>query len=502
MTHPNLNVVLGPPGTGKTTTLLGIVQQELESGVRPDRIGFLAFTKKAASEATERACERFSYTPDQLPYFRTLHSLAYRKLGVRQEGIFNWRHKKTLANALGIEYKGSREIDDDVYGMVSGDRLMFLEELSRNQQRPLASVWEDSNEDIDYRELARYAEALKTYKDKNGLRDFLDMLQGFINNAVHTVPELDVVFLDEAQDFTALEWRMVEVIAARAKRVYIAGDDDQAIFRWKGADVDAFMGLKGNVSILGQSYRCSVAVHKTADGILRRMGKRMPKVWAPRTEPGKIEWYSDPEEVDLSKGSWLLLARNGYMLRGLEDMCRREGFSYTTASGKNPLQSPALKAITTYTRLTRGVITSKADATEVLKWISHPGAKLAGDALKKCKADSVSMTDLQSWGFSKNPTIWHQMLDKISESEREYFIAVRRRGETLTKTPRIKISTIHTAKGGEADHVLLMTGMSQRTYKEMDRDLDSELRCWYVAVTRARHGLHVVQSSSGNCFDI
>ena len=69
--------IFGPPGTGKTTALLNMVDKALESGVQPQEIAFLAFTKKAATEAKERAAERFHLDlKNDLVYFRTLHSLA------------------------------------------------------------------------------------------------------------------------------------------------------------------------------------------------------------------------------------------------------------------------------------------------------------------------------------------------------------------------------------------------------------------------------------------
>ena len=74
--------IFGPPGTGKTTTLLNMVDKALADGVPSHQIAFLAFTRKAAHEARDRAAERFNLVAkDDLPYFRTLHSLAYRMVG-------------------------------------------------------------------------------------------------------------------------------------------------------------------------------------------------------------------------------------------------------------------------------------------------------------------------------------------------------------------------------------------------------------------------------------
>ena len=75
MTLPaHTQVILGPPGTGKTTTLLSLIEDELTAGTQPESIGFFTFTKKAVTEGKQRAVEKFNINERDLPFFRTLHS--------------------------------------------------------------------------------------------------------------------------------------------------------------------------------------------------------------------------------------------------------------------------------------------------------------------------------------------------------------------------------------------------------------------------------------------
>jgi superfamily I DNA/RNA helicase len=86
---PTIEKVFGPPGSGKTTYLLNVVDRELESGVSSARIGYFSFTRKAADEARDRALLKFPqlHPKTDFPFFRTLHSLAYRVLSVKPDLI-------------------------------------------------------------------------------------------------------------------------------------------------------------------------------------------------------------------------------------------------------------------------------------------------------------------------------------------------------------------------------------------------------------------------------
>ena len=105
-----VNVVVGPPGTGKTTTLIGmppgkegpvgIIEQALADGVRPNKIGYNSFTRKAAEEGRQRAAEKFNMQPDDLLHFRTLHSMAMKYTGIRRDQIVGWTHYREFFGGL------------------------------------------------------------------------------------------------------------------------------------------------------------------------------------------------------------------------------------------------------------------------------------------------------------------------------------------------------------------------------------------------------------------
>ena len=95
-------------------------------------------------------------------------------------------------------------------------------------------------------------------------------------------------------------------------------------------------------------------------------------------------------------------------------------------------------------------------------------------------------------------TPWYEIV-KVSEKEQIYITSVRRAGERiLTDKPRLKISTIHKAKGGEADNVLLLLDSTKAALESPDQD--SEVRTFYVGITRAKKALHLVEPKTRNGF--
>ena len=232
-------IVLGPPGTGKTWTLLNKVEQYLKQ-TDPDKVGYFAFTKKAANEAKERAMNKFNLSEDDLPYFRTLHSLAFRRLGVNKENVMQRRHYEDLGRKINLPLDYN-DYDDEETGLFTTKsdylRIINLAKL-RNISIDEQFNMQEHNQDVEYDKLIIISEELKRYKKEYGLIDFNDMILDFVKS--DKSPNFDVVFIDEAQDLSLMQWDMTKSIWNKTGDSFIAGDDDQAIFRWAGADVDSY----------------------------------------------------------------------------------------------------------------------------------------------------------------------------------------------------------------------------------------------------------------------
>lgn len=509
-------IKLGPPGTGKTTTLLGIVDKELAKGTRPNRIGYVSFSKRAAEEAMTRAMKRFNLERDDLPYFQTLHSMCYRQLGIRGGQMLVGPRLTEFAQHAGIEVTGRAWSHDGIISnFASGDRILFMENLSRIRGVPLRNVHDGDDDGQNWSEVERVATALAAFKREHALVDYTDLLAQFVKQNVRV--NLEVLLVDEAQDLSYLQWRVVFQLAQGCRLVVVAGDDDQAIYRWAGADVEHFIGLEGEVEVLGQSWRCPPQIQEASAHVINGVVHRRPKKWQPRKGRGVIKRIVDFDEADVDD-AWrddsatspvLVLARNLYVLEEqVAPLLRERGIVYEM-NGKSSIPMNALRAAETWELLKKGKKCSLGDCRAMYDMMNPKNAqgqanvKHGFKGLKGFGQEEdlmLSMRDLiQHGGLLVNTKLlWHDALDRMPGEELSYMLAARRRGEQLRSSPRVRLSTIHSAKGAEADHVVLMTEMAYRTAQEALQNPDDERRVWYVGVTRARQRLTIVSSQTQN----
>ena len=497
-------ILLGPPGTGKTTALLDIVDEELTRGTPPDRLGFVTFTRRGAETAISRASARFNLERSALIYFRTLHSLSYRALGLRPGDVMERKHLHDFSDYAGVQITGTWCDDGTFAGYEVGDRVLFMENIARMRGVPLRAQYDEDDDQLSWATVEYVAKCYAAYKEAHGLLDYTDMLTQIIKQDI--APRLDVLLVDEAQDLSLLQWRVVWALAASCRRVVVAGDDDQAIYQWAGADVDSLIRLQGDVRVLDQSYRVPKAVQSLAGGIIGRVANRRQKVWHPRPGPGEVIRVADLGDVDFSGKDILVLARNQYVLKEqVEPELRQRGLVFEQ-NGRSSVRPTVLSAVADWEKLRAGDSVSLSSASNIYSFISSGEGVARGSKKKLEEAGKMqeqagdertfTLTELRDEFGLLRTQVWHEALDKLPPDEMSYMLAARRRGQKLLGQAAVKISTIHGSKGGEASTVVLMVEMARRSFVEMRNNEDSEHRCFYVGATRAKERLVIVDATT------
>lgn len=493
-------LILGGPGCGKTTKLLELVKFHLDSGIKPNQIGYVAFTRKAAGEARFRAGNQFGLSEKELPYFRTLHSFAFKELGFSGEQLMGPDHYTELGQMLKLEFG---KVDNE-FGIISeqrerGSQYYHIEQQSRLRCLDLRRVCLLDGRQ-GYWAVKHFQDSLNAFKASRRIYDYTDILEQWLIK-MHPLP-LKVLIVDEAQDLSPLQWKLVEKMQRDIPFIYYAGDDDQAIYEWAGADINYFLNLGVKTTVLPLSHRLPRQIFTRCDKIVRKIRHRYAKDWSPSPRDGEVSFVASPELAKMDNGSWMVLARNNYQLDGVASYLKSRGYPFYF-SGRSSLASSDILAVRAWIRA------QSQDETVLLADIKSILPKFYKSKFKGDKAAILAYEDEFVMPKEELKTVhgidfnesWESNLVLRAE-ERSYIKSLLGRKINIEEAPPIRISTIHAVKGGEADNVLVMQDMSGACYDSFIAKPDGESRVFYVACSRAKERLVICHPQTSTYFPL
>jgi len=489
-------IILGPPGTGKTTTLLNLVDEFIKKGIKPKDIGYFSFSKKAANEAATRAAEKFNLDARRdLIYFKTIHSLAFKMLGMTKEKMMQEQDYKEFGVKCNIPIKVARYSEED--GLFNSDNeYLTIINTARIKNIDLMEYYDSRKNllDIERDTLFLLDQELRRFKKEKGLKDFTDLLENVKENK-NLFPKFKVLFIDEAQDLSHLQWEIVKIMWDKTEKTYIAGDDDQAIFRWAGADIDRFIALREEVDeikVLEQSYRIPGGpIHELSQKIVSRIKNRYPKQYKPRDETGILRYYTDITQVNMSKGDWLVLASANYFLDDVKELCELQGWYYQH-HGINSIPMDLLLALTNWEDFRNGVALNYLQIKNIYKYLGVNVHKNYRDAKTLRAEEKYILNDCKEKHGLLTDKVWYESFEGVDTVTENYIRNMRANGEKISKTPRILMSTIHAAKGGEREKVCILLDLTKAAIQQGEEHPDDLNRLLYTGLTRTKKELHIV----------
>ena len=370
-------LVLAGAGSGKTRALTHRVAYLIEEkGVKPWNILAITFTNKAAGEMRDRVNSLVEYGADSV-WVSTFHSLCVRilrrfieNIGYTTDfSIYDSDDTKTLMKQIFKDLEVNTKVlkERGVLGVISSAK----NEMISPEEFMLSAKAEGDSRLKRIAEL--YIEYQKRLKKNNAL-DFDDLLVKTVELFQSKQEVLEYyqdrfryIMVDEYQDTNTVQFKLVSLLAAKYRNICVVGDDDQSIYRFRGANIrnilsfeETFPGAK--VIKLEQNYRSTKMILDSANEVIRNNTGRKDKTLWTENEVGERpvfrEFPSSFEEAewivrDIVKkgGPWkdyAILYRTNAQSRIFEEKCIAYNLPYRLVGGVNFYQRKEIKDVLCY----------------------------------------------------------------------------------------------------------------------------------------------------------
>lgn len=444
-------LVLAGAGTGKTRVVTYRVARLIRSGIDPARILAVTFTNKAAREMQERIGKKIGRSENGgKPEISTFHSLCVRILR-RQI------HHLGFPNQFSIYDRGdmesvARQILRDI--RVSGGALTsgdFISRISSWKSHGVSADQamdhlEDGRDYIVAVAYQRYQKALKTL----GAVDFDDILlltedlfRRFPEVLIEESARFDHLLVDEYQDTNMSQYRIVKGLALPHRNLCVVGDDDQAIYGWRGAEVTHILNFQkdwpdAKVVRLEMNYRSTAPILSWANQVIRFNYNRHPKQLktAANGEHPHILQCKDGEEEAKTVVSQIrnrlettrrqpkdfaILFRTNEQPRAFEMELRNQKVPYVLVGGQSFFDRKEVKDIICYLK----VLLRPQDDVSLLRIINTPSRGIGETTIRKITEHAVSAGKSIWEILVRDPSFMETLEPKSRESVKHFCSMMR-----------------------------------------------------------------------------
>jgi DNA helicase-2/ATP-dependent DNA helicase PcrA len=547
--NPRVERMIGGAGTGKTHAMLAdMTRAREELGLEPEEIAFSTYTCNGREVMARRAAEAWGCSEDRLTVhgnFRTTHSTALRQTGVSKEQLItdNEASAEWIADRIGVDLGAGEDDDGGVMlapkSRESNDAAYALNawNLARNRLEKLDDILDEASERGDpvpsaatARAIVEKYEMAKRADDRVDFPDLLGKFAGFsfdVDGFSRRAPEgqtpegVRMLCLDEAQDASALVDAACRRLAYApgVERCLLVGDNFQSVFSFGGGSAENFLSWDATQSVMPQSFRCPSPILALGEDCLKQMHHGY---WDRQIAPASHDGYVDQagNEVDAVAAvqphkSTLILARCRFTLRKYQRELSRRAIPFTMLGQRD---SSSRRGFLALWRLANSEAVLGEDLGAAIEMIRKSSVG-TGDLLEDGAKAAWKRGDYANWDIIRPFEIAHvgclpkliemiarghwleALIDRHQGQAERWLESARHFGPDLATEPQVRLSTIHAAKGAEADTVFLSTESSGRIARNSARFPalhDEECRVAYVAVTRARERLVVVEDAGRN----